>query len=148
MSADSSVVATAQLGPAMASTAEAAARVKAMTSPDDAPSRTMILTGDGKGKTTSADANLAGWQVARTQLTSGDYDLLVLDEVAFLVTLGWLDVADILDAIAHWSKRTSVVLTGRRMPPELIEIADTVTDLGGVKHAYQTGVIAQRGIEF
>ena len=53
-----------------------------------------------------------------------------------------------VDMISSRAKRTSVLLTGRRMPSEPIEIADTVTDLGEEQHAYQTGVIAQRGIEF
>lgn len=96
----------------------------------------------------SAGPNVDGWQQAREVLGSGDYDLVILDELSFLVGFGWVDVAEIVAGLESRHTRTSVVVTGRRMPDEVIALADTVTVMDEVRHAYRAGLIAQRGIEF
>ncbi len=88
------------------------------------------------------------WDVAREKLASGNYDLLILDELTYTVKYGWVDVAEIVDGITSRSPRTNVVITGRNAPDELIEIADTVTEMKMVKHAYQAGIKARKGIEY
>ncbi len=96
----------------------------------------------------SAAKNRHAWEVARAKLSSGEYDLLILDELTYLVSYGWVPAREVVAGIAErWSK-TNVVVTGRDAPAELIEIADTVTEMVVVKHAYQRGVGAIKGIEY
>jgi cob(I)alamin adenosyltransferase len=96
----------------------------------------------------SAAVNRHAWEVARAKLASGDYDLLILDELTYVVNYGWVPVEEVVTAVqGRWSK-TNVVITGRDAPPELVEIADTVTEMTVVKHAYQRGIKAMKGIEY
>ena len=88
------------------------------------------------------------WEVAKEKLASGDYDLLILDEFTYTMTFGWVDVADAVAAVAGRSPRTNVIITGRGAPQELIDIADTVSEVRAVKHAYDQGIQAMKGIEY
>jgi cob(I)alamin adenosyltransferase len=88
------------------------------------------------------------WSVAREKLSSGDYDLVILDEVTYLVTLGWVPLADVVTAIRDRAPRTNVIVTGRDAPVELIDLADTATEMVKLRHAFDRGVRAKRGIEF
>ena len=96
----------------------------------------------------TAAKNVHAWGVAREKLASGDYELLVLDELTYVVNYGWVAASEVVDAIAGRSPKTNVVVTGRDAPPELVEIADTVTEMRMIKHAYEAGIKAQRGVEF
>jgi cob(I)alamin adenosyltransferase len=96
----------------------------------------------------SAAKNRHAWEVAKGKLASGQYDLLILDELTYVVNYGWVPVDEVVDGITgRWSK-TNVVVTGRNAPPEVVEIADTVTEMTVVKHAYQQGITAIKGIEY
>jgi cob(I)alamin adenosyltransferase len=86
--------------------------------------------------------------VAREKLASGDYDLLILDELTYAVKYGWVDAADVVDGVRNRAPHTNVVVTGRDAPEELIEVADTVTEMRKVKHAYDQGIKAKKGIEY
>ncbi len=88
------------------------------------------------------------WEVARAKLASGDYDLLILDELTYAVTFGWVPVDDVVAGIQGRAKGTNVVVTGRDAPAELIEVADTVTEMRKVKHAFDQGITAKKGIEY
>jgi len=88
------------------------------------------------------------WDVARAKLASGDYDLLILDELTYIVTFGWVPVDDVVAGIRDRAARTNVVITGRDAAPELVELADTVTEMRKVKHAYDAGIGARKGIEY
>ena len=88
------------------------------------------------------------WQVSREKLASGDYDLLILDELTYAITYGWVRAEDVVDAITSRSPRTNVVVTGRDAPPALVDVADTVTEMRKVKHAYDQGIKARKGIEY
>jgi len=79
------------------------------------------------------------WEVARDKLASGDYDLLILDELTYAVKVSGL---------RQRAPRTNVVVTGRDAAPELVEVADTVTEMRKVKHAYEQGIGAKKGIEY
>jgi cob(I)alamin adenosyltransferase len=92
----------------------------------------------------TAELGREAWAVAEAKLASGDYDLLILDEVKY----GWVDAAKVAGAIRDRAPRTSVVATGRNAPDELVAVADTVTEMRKVKHAYDAGVSALKGIEF
>jgi cob(I)alamin adenosyltransferase len=96
----------------------------------------------------TASKNRHAWDVARHKLSCGDYDMVILDELTYTVTYGWVEVADVVAAIAGRHPRTNVVVTGRDAAPELIELADTVTDMRKVKHAYEQGIGARKGIEY
>jgi cob(I)alamin adenosyltransferase len=88
------------------------------------------------------------WQVARRKLASGHYDLLILDELTYAVSYGWVPVGDVTAGIAGRAADTNVVITGRNAAPELIELADTVTEMRKIKHAYDQGIRGRKGIEY
>src|ERR1700677_953525 len=88
------------------------------------------------------------WDVANEKLQSGDYDLVILDEVTYAVSYGWIDVSDVVTALTQRSATTNVIITGRHAPAEIIELADTVTEMTMIKHAYQQGIRAKKGIEY
>jgi cob(I)alamin adenosyltransferase len=95
----------------------------------------------------SAELARAGWQKARAAILDGQHFLVVLDEITYPLIYGWLPLQDVLGTLRQRPRDVHVCLTGRRCPPELIELADTVTEMTLVKHAYRAGVPAQRGIE-
>ena len=88
------------------------------------------------------------WRSAAAAIGSGDYDLVVLDEVTYPINWGWIDEADVVAAIRNRPARVNVVLTGRDAPPGLLAVADTATEMVKLRHAYDSGVIARRGIDF
>jgi cob(I)alamin adenosyltransferase len=88
------------------------------------------------------------WTAASNALRSGRYDLLVLDEVTYPVNYGWIDGDQVWTVIRDRAEQTNVICTGRNAPEALVELADTVTEMRKVKHAYETGVRARRGIDF
>ena len=96
----------------------------------------------------SATIAREAWKAASDALSSGRYHLVVLDEVTYPVNYGWIDGEPVWEAIRDRAERTHVFCTGRNAPPELVELADTVTEMRKVKHAYETGVRARRGIDF
>ena len=108
--------------------------------------------GDGfswKSQDLEHSAQLArdGWEKARAAILSGEYFLVVLDEITYPLIYGWLPLDGVLDTLRNRPKDVHVVFTGRRCPPEIIELADTVTEMTLVKHAFKAGIPAQRGIE-
>jgi cob(I)alamin adenosyltransferase len=90
----------------------------------------------------------AAWDSARAAIASGSYDLVVLDELTYPVNWGWLDINDVVAAIRERPERVNVVVTGRDAPRPLLEVSDTATEMVKLRHAYDTGVIARRGIDF
>ena len=88
------------------------------------------------------------WSVAAERISSGRYDLVILDEATYVVKYGWVPVEDLVAVIGARPERTNVVMTGRYAADELIELADTVTDMTKVKHAMDQGIGARKGIEY
>ena len=88
------------------------------------------------------------WRVSKEKLASGDYDLVILDELTYIVTFGWVPVSDVVEAVRNRAPHTNVIITGRDAHPDLIAIADTVTEMRKVKHAFDQGVEARKGIEY
>ena len=89
------------------------------------------------------------WTFAREKIARGEYDLVVLDEFTYTLAYSWLDTDQAISWLAAFRPReTHVVITGRDAPPALIDFADLVTDMRAVKHPFDAGVPAQRGIEF
>jgi len=89
-----------------------------------------------------------GWAAAKRIIDAGEHRLVVLDELTYLCTWGWIDQADVIATIQGRPDHVNVVVTGRDAPRELIDIADTVTEMVEVKHAYQQGIRAKRGIDY
>lgn len=108
--------------------------------------------GDGfswKSKDLEHSAQLArdGWARAAATIAAGEHFLVVLDEIMYPLRYGWLPLEPVLQALRERPSHVHVVLTGRGAPAELIELADTVTEMALVKHHFKAGVPAQRGIE-
>ena len=98
-------------------------------------------------KRTEAVAREA-WRVGIEKLRSAEYGLIVLDEITYPINWGWIPVADVVRAIGSRPPSVNVIVTGRDAPADLIEIADTVTEMRSRKHAFDSGVRAIRGIDF
>lgn len=90
----------------------------------------------------------AAWKIAEGYLTDASIHLVVFDEMTYAFKYGWLDLAEVLAAIAARPATQSVIVTGRGAPEALIAAADTVTEMGMVKHAFQAGVKAMPGVEY
>lgn len=108
--------------------------------------------GDGfswKSKDLERSAELAreGFARADAAIRSGDYFLVVLDEITYPVRYGWIPLEAVLACLRERPEHVHVVLTGRSAPEEIVAVADTVTEMRLIKHHYDAGVPAQRGIE-
>lgn len=90
----------------------------------------------------------AGWAHAKSLLDSGQYRTLILDEITYPMNWGWIDTGEVIDAINSRSALVNVILTGRDAPQELIAAADTVTEMKSLKHAYEKGIRAKKGIDY
>ncbi|MDP1525490.1 MAG: cob(I)yrinic acid a,c-diamide adenosyltransferase [Rhodocyclaceae bacterium] len=99
---------------------------------------------DGK----DAAAAQTAWEVARQALANPEVDLVILDEFTYALKYRWLDMTEVLAAIAARPTMQHLIVTGRAAPQELVDAADTVTDMTLVKHAFQAGVQAMPGIEW
>jgi cob(I)alamin adenosyltransferase len=89
-----------------------------------------------------------GWATAARMLADPAYQLVVLDELTYLLSYGYLDSDVVLDALAHRPPMQHVIVTGRAASAALIDLADTVSVIADEKHAYRAGVKAQPGIDF
>ena len=90
----------------------------------------------------------AAWATAAGLIAAGEHQLVILDELTYLCAWGWVPTAEIVAAVAGRPRHVNIVITGREAPPELIEIADTVTEMREIKHAFQQGINAKRGIDY
>lgn len=88
-----------------------------------------------------------GWEVARQMLADPSYHLVVLDELTYLLNYGYLDADQVLDTLAARPPMQHVVVTGRAASPALCDLADTVSEIADVKHAFRSGIQAQKGID-
>ncbi len=88
------------------------------------------------------------WAEAVRAMESGEWDMVILDEILYAVGYGLLDPEEIAAALEARPPLLHVILTGRNAHPRLVEAADTVTEMAERKHAYTKGVVAQRGIEY
>ena len=90
----------------------------------------------------------AAWQLADAAIAAGEHELVVLDEITYPMNWGWISTGAVIDAIRSRPPQVNIVATGRDAPAALVEIADTVTEMVKVRHAYDRGVRARRGIDF
>ena len=92
-------------------------------------------------------AATAAWEQARRFLADPAFHMVVLDELNIALKHRYVSLTDVLEALRARPVHQHAIVTGRAAPPELIEIADTVTEMNAIKHAFQAGVRAQKGIE-
>jgi cob(I)alamin adenosyltransferase len=88
------------------------------------------------------------WGAARQLIRAGEHELVVLDEITYPMNWGWIDTRDVTDTIRDRPPQVNVIATGRDAPEALRAVADTVTDMASVKHAFDAGIGAMRGIEY
>ncbi len=88
------------------------------------------------------------WQFAAAQIRSGEYDLVILDEINYAISYKMLSPELVVEGLKAKPEMVHVILTGRNAHPSLIELADLVTEMREVKHPYQKGILAQKGIEY
>lgn len=90
-----------------------------------------------------------GWKIASEMILSGEYDVLMLDEITYAVRYGWLDSSEIIDVLSRRPELMHVIITGRSAAPELLEFADLVSEVNLVKHPFrEQGIRAQKGVEY
>lgn len=90
----------------------------------------------------------AAWQLAAAAIGGAQYQLVVLDEITYPMNWGWIDTDSVVEAIRTRPERVNVIATGRDAPESLIAVADTVTEMVKVRHAYDRGIRARRGLDF
>jgi cob(I)alamin adenosyltransferase len=89
----------------------------------------------------------AAWKLAASIIEEGEHELVVLDEITYPMNYGWIDPSEVIEAIRSRPARVNIIATGRDAPPELVDIGDTVTEMVKVRHAYDRGIPARRGID-
>ncbi len=104
----------------------------------------------GGAETDPADIRMVeeAWNEAAQAILSGQWDLVILDEINYAIGYKMLDPDKVVDVLKRKPELVHVILTGRNAHPTIVEAADTVTEMREVKHAYQKGIMAQRGIEY
>jgi cob(I)alamin adenosyltransferase len=88
------------------------------------------------------------WELCKEKIMSGQYDIVILDEITYVLSYGWLPVEEVIETLKQRPAGQHVIITGRNALPELVEYADLVTEMTEIKHPYKAGIQAQRGIEF
>jgi cob(I)alamin adenosyltransferase len=106
------------------------------------------FTWDTKNPAQDIATTLRIWEVSKEAIRSGQYDIVILDEINVVMKLGYLDPQVVVEFLKARGPRQHVVLTGRGAPPVIVEAADLVSEVVPIKHPYKAGVKAQLGIEF
>ena len=90
----------------------------------------------------------AAWELARDVIAAGRHQLVVLDEITYPMIWGWIPGVEVAKTIRDRPAHVNVIATGRDAPDELLEVADTITEMRKVRHVYDTGVRARRGLDY
>ncbi|MCM8528840.1 MAG: cob(I)yrinic acid a,c-diamide adenosyltransferase [Lentisphaeraceae bacterium] len=111
------------------------------------------FTWDTQDKEKDIEAAMRGWNKAlemieQTRSGEKDYHLLVLDELNIALSIGYVPVEDVVNAIKNKPEKLNIIITGRNAPQEVMDAADTVSEMVPVKHAFESGIQAQKGVEF
>lgn len=89
-----------------------------------------------------------GWAQAKALIEAGEHQLVILDELTYLCNWGWIDLDDVVATIRDRPPHVNIVVTGRDAPAALVDVADTVTEMREIKHAFRQGIRASRGIDY
>ena len=106
------------------------------------------FTWETQDRSADMQAAQAVWQQAKLRLHDPSLDLVLLDELTYMVAYGYLELDDVLEALVSRPPMQHVVITGRGCHRALLELADTVSEVKNVKHAFDAGVKAQQGIDW
>ncbi|MEQ9517968.1 MAG: cob(I)yrinic acid a,c-diamide adenosyltransferase [Parvibaculum sp.] len=106
------------------------------------------FTWDTQDRVKDMEAAEAAWQVSKDMLSSGEYDLVVLDELNIALRYEYLDIDKVVEGLMARHERTSVVVTGRDAPARLRDKADLITEMTPVRHPFEAGIKAKRGVDF
>jgi cob(I)alamin adenosyltransferase len=93
------------------------------------------------------DKAAEGLALARSAMTEGRYDVVVLDEISVAIKFGLIDVDSVVKAVRDRAPGVEVVLTGRYAPPELLELADYITEMKALRHPYSRGILSREGVD-
>ena len=89
-----------------------------------------------------------GFELAKEKILSDEYDLIVLDEITYLTNYNFIDIEEFIDTLRNKPESLDIIITGRNADSKLVEMADTVTEMFKIKHAFDNGVTAKKGLEF
>lgn len=106
------------------------------------------FTWETQDREKDTQAAVAVWQEAKKLLADDAVDVVMLDEITYMLSYDYLDLDEVLDAISHRPDHQHVIVTGRGCQQQLIEMADTVSEVHNTKHAFDSGVKAQKGIDW
>lgn len=106
------------------------------------------FTWETQNKEADTLAAQAVWQECKRMLKDDSIDVILFDELTYMITYGYIDLDEVLQALQSRPEMQSVVITGRAAHRSLIEIADTVSEVKNVKHAFESGIKARRGIDW
>ena len=106
------------------------------------------FTWDSENLTQDQAVAREAWARAKALIQGGEYQLVVLDEITYPMTWGWIDTDDVVTTIRERPAKVNVVATGRDAPAALIDVADTATEMRKIKHAYDAGIVAKKGIDY
>lgn len=123
-------------------------------SPEIANNLTIIQAGPDRivyqNNKTEADGNLIkeGWTLAKKAIQNDEYNLIILDEANIAIDMGFIELSEMLDVLKNKPEEMEIVLTGRNAKQEIIDIAHLVSEIKPVKHYWDTGIAARKGIEY
>jgi cob(I)alamin adenosyltransferase len=106
------------------------------------------FTWDTQNKAADTAAAQATWQEAKRMLADPNIDLVLLDELTYMVTYGYIELEEVTHAISHRPAMQSVIVTGRAAHRSLTDLADTVSEVRNVKHAFDSGIKALEGFDY
>lgn len=106
------------------------------------------FTWETKNRTRDIEMTEKAWALGEEKMLSGTCDLVVFDEINYVIDYQYLDVERVLRALRKKPEKVHVILTGRNAHPDIIEMADLVTEMREIKHPFKEGIVAQKGIEF
>lgn len=106
------------------------------------------FTWETQDKSADTAACLNTWQYALKLLNNPEYDLVILDEITYMISFNYLPLDEVISAISSRPSHQNVIITGRGCHRKLIELADTVTEMRPIKHAFDSGIKAQKGIDW
>lgn len=106
------------------------------------------FTWDSEDMSESEAIAREAWRFAAGVIAAGEHRLVILDEITYPMNWGWIDTEEVVGVIGDRPPDVNVICTGRDAPPALVDVAHTVTEMRKVKHAYDEGIMARRGIDY
>jgi cob(I)alamin adenosyltransferase len=103
---------------------------------------------DRKPEATHRESAQRAWRLAQEKINSGKYDVVVLDELNLAINFGFVNLGEVLELIRRRPKHVEILITGRHAPQKLIRMADYVSEMKKIKHPYDQGILARKGIDF